>query len=352
MFILIQSCGNKQTSQNGNDNNTQAGKAKAVIKLEKPLNASNYTTADNIEISYKTLVDTLVVDSTMLSINGKHKLVFSGTNYTMPLNNSPMGQQRVSLAAYSGGKQAGNLSFVYTVKPINAPKAYTYKVINEYPHASDAYTQGLFYHDGFLYEGTGEYGKSSLRKVELKTGKVLQNLNLDAKYFGEGICLFDNRVYQVTWQNRLGFIYNAETFEKIGEFNYPSSEGWGITTDGTHLIISDGSANLFFIDPSNMSPVRQIEAYSNSGPINMLNELEYIHGEIWANIYHDDTIARIDPKTGEVKGLIKLDDILKRNDRTRETDVLNGIAYDHETNRIFVTGKRWSKLFEIQVVEK
>jgi glutamine cyclotransferase len=353
LFGLSQSCGNKQNSQIGNGKKTPTNKqmAPATIKLESPLNGSNFTTADTVEIRYKALSDTLVVDSTLLSINGKCELVFNDTALTVPLAKSKMGMQRVQLTAYSSGRQAGTLSFVYTVKPQNPPKAYSYDIVNEHPHATDAYTQGLFFHNDFLYESTGEYGKSTLRKVDLKTGKALQNIKLDSKYFGEGISLFNNRIYQLSWQEHTGFIYNVETFEKIGEFNY-SSEGWGITADGNYLIMSAGTANLYFFDPANMAIVKQIEAYSDTGSVSWLNELEYINGEIWANVYNKDIIARIDPETGEVKGLINLDGILKSTDKKKDTDVLNGIAYDPATSRIFVTGKRWPKLFEIKVIEK
>lgn len=353
IFVFTQSCKNKD---NPNNNNTPAATAskpveQSVLKLNSPQNAENYTINDTVKIDYSLLTDTLKIDSTVISINGKKQHAFVGLSHTLPLKESKMGVQRVMLTAFYSGKQMGTLSFTYTVKPKNEPKLFTYRIVKEYPHLTDAYTQGLYFENGFLYEGTGEYGKSSLRKVELETGKVLKSIDLDSKYFGEGICLFNERIYQLTWTSRIGFIYNAETFEKVGEFNY-TTEGWGITTDGTHLIMSDGSANLYFINPSNMSVVNQIEAWSYAGSVAYLNELEYINGEIWANIYGDNSIARINPETGEVTGLINLQGILKQTDYTRETDVLNGIAYDEQNKRIFVTGKRWPKLFEIKVVEK
>jgi glutamine cyclotransferase len=314
-----------------------------------PLNGSVYNTADNIKISYKTMSDTISIDSVVLSINNKRKFAFNTSEYNLSLSESIMGMHRALLTAYSSGKQVGSLSFNYIIKPKNKAKIYSYKIVKEYPHDVDAYTQGLCYNNGFFYEGLGEYGKSALRKVDYSTGKVLENINIDSKHFGEGICLFDNRIYQLTWQNRVGFIYNYTTFEKIGEFNYPT-EGWGLTTDGRYLIMSDGSENLYFINPSDMSIVKQIEVYSNAGAVSMLNELEYIEGEIWANIYTDDKIACINPENGEVKAFINLKGILKKTYITNKTDVLNGIAYDHENKRIFVTGKRWSKIFEILLV--
>ena len=353
LSLLLQSCGNKQDNKNNNTDVKAKSTTPSVIKLELPLNGSSYIVTDNIEIKYKLLADSISIDSAVLSINGKQESVFTDNSYLLPLINSKMGMQRALLKAYSLGKQVGTLSFVYTVKPQNPPKSYTYQIVKEYPHSTDAYTQGLFFHDGYIYEGTGQNGKSALRKINIQSGEVLKNVNLDAKYFGEGICLFDNRIYQLTWQDRIGFVYNAETFEKISDFNY-STEGWGITTDGTYLIMSDGTANLYFLNPENMSVIKQIEAYSNTGAIDMLNELEYIDGEIWANIYSstDNKIVRIDPETGEVKGIINLNGILKSEDYTKNTDVFNGIAYDIATKQIFVTGKNWPKLFEIKIIAK
>jgi glutamine cyclotransferase len=222
-------------------------------------------------------------------------------------------------------------------------------VVNEYPHDGDAYTQGLVFHDGELYEGTGLYGHSSLRRVELETGSVLQIHELDDKYFGEGITIYDDRIIQLTWKEELGFLYNRESFEPIDDFSY-STEGWGITHDGIKLIMSDGSATLYFLDPVTFEETGSIEVTAAGQPIRRLNELEYINGEIFANIYLTDRIARIDPTTGNVIAWIDLIGILRLEDTTPQTDVLNGIAYDSDTDRLFVTGKKWQKLFEIELV--
>jgi glutamine cyclotransferase len=222
-------------------------------------------------------------------------------------------------------------------------------VVNEYPHDVDAYTQGLVFHDGELYEGTGLYGHSSLRRVELETGSVLQIHELDDKYFGEGITIYDDRIIQLTWREKLGFVYNRESLEQIDGFNY-STEGWGITYDGIKLIMSDGSATLYFLDPVTFEETGCIEINAAGHPIKLLNELEYINGEIFANIYRTDRIARIDPATGNVIAWIDLTGILRFEDTTPQTDVLNGIAYDSDTDRLFVTGKKWQKLFEIELI--
>ena len=226
----------------------------------------------------------------------------------------------------------------------------TYEIVNVYPHDPEAFTQGLVYHQGYLYESTGLYGRSSLRKVELETGIVLKQVDLPEQYFGEGLTLWGSTLLQLTWRENTGFIYNVDDFRLFGTFDY-DTEGWGLTHDGTSLIMSDGSNRLFFLDPKTFDGIRQIEVNDQGKPITQLNELEYIRGEVVANIWQTDKIVRIDPATGEVKGWIDMAGILPDEYRQVETDVLNGIAYDPESERLFVTGKNWPLLFEIRLVE-
>jgi glutamine cyclotransferase len=226
---------------------------------------------------------------------------------------------------------------------------YTYKIINSYPHDPNAYTQGLIYVDGILYEGTGRRGASTLRRVELETGQVVQRLQLPPLLFGEGITLFDDRIIQLTWQSHLGFVYDRESFELLQTFTYPT-EGWGLTHDGKRIIMSDGTANLYFRDPETLEEIGRIEVDDANGPVTLLNELEYINDEVYANIYRTDRIAIINPDTGQVRAYIDLTGLLGPEDRTQPVDVLNGIAYDADHDRLFVTGKWWPKLFEIELV--
>ncbi|MDW8106574.1 MAG: glutaminyl-peptide cyclotransferase [Armatimonadota bacterium] len=224
---------------------------------------------------------------------------------------------------------------------------YRYRIVNTFPHDKRAFTQGLVFHNGYLYEGTGLRGESSLRKVELRTGRVLRLHRLAPEFFGEGITIFNNKIYQLTWQDGICFVYDLETFRQITQFRY-YGEGWGLTHDGKHLIMSDGSDTITFRDPETFAEVRKIQVRAQGKPVEFLNELEYIEGEIWANIWYSDMIARIDPQTGVVKAWVDLESLPVPN-RTSE-DVLNGIAYDPQNKRIFVTGKRWEKLFEIELV--
>lgn len=227
---------------------------------------------------------------------------------------------------------------------------YSYKIKNSWPHDTRAYTQGLIFLDGILWESTGQYGASSLRKVELKTGKVIKQISVPRTYFAEGMTVFHNKVFQLTWQEHKGFIYDPATFQKQGEFDY-TGEGWGLTHDGASLIMSDGTDQIRFLDPSTLQTTRTINVKDRGEPVDQLNELEYIDGEIYANVYQTDRIARIEPKTGRILGWIDLTGLLALKDRTGGEDVLNGIAYDEAGKRLFVTGKMWPKLFEIEIVK-
>jgi len=235
--------------------------------------------------------------------------------------------------------------------------SYDFKILNTYPHDGNAFTQGLEYYNRFLYETTGQNGKSSLRKVELKTGKVVQKINLDKRYFGEGMTIVDGKIFFLTWKANKGFVYNLETFELESEFPYnKSKQGWGLTHSNTELIKSDGTSKIWFLDSSTQQEKRYIEAYTNKQSIPKLNELEFVDGKIYANYWQKPLIAIINPKNGIVEGIVNLTDLVKEMEKTqklvKDNDVLNGIAFDKERNRLFVTGKNWKKLFEIELIKK
>ena len=223
---------------------------------------------------------------------------------------------------------------------------YTYQIVNSYPHDPNAFTQGLVFKDGVIFEGTGLYGQSTIRRVNLETGNVTQLFKLDDNFFGEGITIFENKIIQLTWKSKIGFVYDVETFELLDEFEY-NTEGWGITHNESSLIMSDGTSTLYFINPDTYQIVDNIKVYDKE-PVTFLNELEYINGSIFANIWLEDEIVIINPKNGEVTGRIDLTDLRNSVD-LNTADVLNGIAYDSDENRLFITGKRWSKLFQIEL---
>ena len=234
--------------------------------------------------------------------------------------------------------------------PAAARAAYGYEIVAIYAHDPKAFTQGLVWDNGVLYESTGLKGQSSLRRVDLKTGKVTQRRAVSSRYFAEGLALFNNQLIQLTWQEKTGFVYDRRTFRQLRTFRY-ETEGWGLTHDGMQLIMSDGTSVLRFLDPKTFTITRQITVTDNGQPVTRLNELEYVKGEIFANIWQTDLVAHIDPATGHVVGWIDLSGLLTSVEREK-TDVLNGIAYDAKGDRLFITGKLWPKLFEIKLVPR
>ncbi len=228
---------------------------------------------------------------------------------------------------------------------------YTYKVINTYPHSETSYTQGLVWDQGQLWEGTGQYELSALQKVDLGSGEVTQVAKLPDSEFGEGIAVLDSLIYQLTWHANKAYVYNKFSGKKVKEFRY-LGEGWGITNDDKHLYMSSGTDIIYKLDPQNFNRLKRISVTYKGEPMNYINEMEWIDGKIWANVYTTDMIAIINPESGVVEALIDLTGILPQSEMGPNTDVLNGIAYDKEQDRIFVTGKNWSKLFEIEIIKQ
>jgi glutamine cyclotransferase len=231
------------------------------------------------------------------------------------------------------------------------PPEYTFKIVRTFPHDSNAFTQGLAYRDGFLYEGTGLKGRSCLRKVRVETGEVVQQADLAPEFFGEGITLWKNEVIQLTWKSQIGFIYRLSDFQLLRRFSY-SGEGWGLATDGQEIFMSDGTPDIRVLDTDTLAEKRRFTVHDGTARVQELNELEFVDGEIFANVWQTDRIARISPQNGEVVGWIDLKGLLSPVYRLQSGAVLNGIAYDSQRKRLFVTGKLWPKIFEIQLVPK
>jgi len=234
-------------------------------------------------------------------------------------------------------------------KAMAPPPVFNYGIVDVYPHDEKAFTQGLVVEDGFIYEGTGRKGQSALRQVRLKTGDVLKAHKLPQQFFGEGIVLYKNKIIQLTWKSHVGFIYDKDSFKMLNTFYYPT-EGWGITYDGKQLIMSDGTSNLYFLDPETLKETHHINVRDQNVPVTRLNELEYVRGEVFANVWLTNRIARIDPKTGMVTGWIDLAGLSPFRNGKSQKKALNGIAYDAKNNRLFVTGKLWPKIYEIKLV--
>lgn len=325
-----------------------AGAARPVelITAVGPGPRSEFRLGDTIPIGYTPASDTVRLDSAVLRLGDRRLGVMTGRQYLLPTAaGDPVGRVAYRITAYRGADSTVRVG-EFVLLSRQAPTLYGYRTVAEHPHDPTAYTQGLYWHGGSLYEGTGLEGRSSLRRVDLSSGEVLQKVDLDPRYFGEGIALLGGRIYQLTWQQGVGFIYDAATLRRIGDFRY-TGEGWGLTTDGTYLYMSNGSERIEVIDPEGFKKVRAIEVYTDRSKVEALNELEWIGGEIWANVYTTDRIVRIDPATGAVTGVVDARGLLRTEDRDIHTDVLNGIAHDPSTGRIWVTGKNWKKLFEI-----
>jgi glutamine cyclotransferase len=279
---------------------------------------------------------------------------FGGENIEneINLNNYKLGKQSFQAIVTYNGKTETVAKEVIILSSAS-PKIYTYRIINEYPHDITSYTQGLEFHNGELYESTGQYGESKLRKVDYKTGEVLNNVNLSKEYFGEGLTIMNGKAYQLTWQQSVGFVYDLETFERESTFRYnQSKEGWGLCNNGTQIFKSDGTEKIWLLDSNTLQEKEYIQAYHNKGKTIGLNELEYINGKIFANRYQLNGVAIINPNNGAIEGVIDFSPLKKRVTQHSGLDVLNGLAWNPETNTLFVTGKRWDKIFEVEIVKK
>ncbi|MCZ4695447.1 glutaminyl-peptide cyclotransferase [Ancylomarina euxinus] len=326
------------------------------LKLKNPQRAKLFAQGDTIEISIKKRQNSEAIDSLQLFIDGKVNQTILSKPWTFShiAKEKTMGKHNFQLMAYHKDGKVGNISSYYNLKSNIAPKELTYKIVNTFPHDVKSYTQGLFYHDGYLYEGTGQYGESTLRKIDIPKGNSVFDRKLEPNYFGEGITYYGGNIIQLTWRESKAFVIDAEDFSQKDYFKPPTTNGqaWGITTMNNQLVISDGSNILTLVDPKSYSKIGDIEVYDEKGLVDTLNELEYINGKIYANVWLTDTIVVINPKTGRVEANLNLENILSPAEKRKlikGDDVLNGIAYDSINNRLFVTGKRWSKLFEIKI---
>lgn len=295
------------------------------------------------------------IDSVQFLIDDK-KVKSGQTSATLKINDYKLGKHVITAVIFYENKSLKVTETIYFLADA-APEIYTYKIINTFPHDKGAYTQGLEYLNGFLYEGTGKKGSSSIRKVELKTGKVLQQKDLDEQYFGEGITIFNGKLYQLTWQAGIGFVYDLNSFEQEKTFNYTKSqEGWGLTHNGEKLIKTDGTEFIWFLNPETLVEESYIEVYTNERKVEKLNELEFVNGLIYVNIWQQNSILIINPNSGKVEGVANLNGLkttIEKEQKLEDADeVLNGIAFDKENNRLFVTGKHWSKLYEIELLKK
>ncbi|MDR1342707.1 MAG: glutaminyl-peptide cyclotransferase [Prevotellaceae bacterium] len=316
----------------------------STLQLASPKNNAKVKNGERLTVSC--LLNGARYDSLVAYLDGRRVARVADTATDVKAATKTLGAKMLKVAAFSEGKEVAAARANITVLAPNAPKSYGYTVVNAYPHDEHAYTQGLQVYRDELYESLGIYGQSAVRRVDLKSGNVLQQKELHEKYFGEGICILNGLLYQLTWLEQTCLVYNLETLEQQASLPY-SGEGWGLTTDGACLIMSNGSNTICFVSPNDFAVRKRLEVYTDRGAVGNLNELELINGEIWANVYGSDNIVRIDTASGAVTGVVNMQNLLPNNLKSRNTDVLNGIAYNEKTGQIFVTGKNWKRLFEV-----
>lgn len=323
------------------------------------INCGETKTSEKTGLTINTSVKSLMLDDTLkLTIENPKSLNINNVSYQLDgksidnivvLNAITLGEKKITAVVnYDDKSETINKS----VKVFNnsIPSYYTYEVVNTFPHDITSYTQGLEFHNGELYESTGQKKESKLRKVNFETGEVVKNINLEDRYFGEGLTILNDKIYQLTWRSNRGFVYDVNTFEKLSTFNYAKSkEGWGFCNDGKQLYKSDGTEKIWLLNPDNLNEESHIEVYTEKGKIPSLNELEWINGKIFANIYQRNGVVIINPKTGGVEGVIDFKPLKALVTQHPGLDVLNGIAYHPERRTIFVTGKNWDKLFEVTI---
>ena len=327
LLFFVNSCGNKYQL---------VLESPKSIQIDKPLKINVKEKSGN------------PIDSIQYFINGK----LIDNHEAIDINGFKLGKQAISATIFYEGKSKKLNNTVYFLNH-TPPVVYTYEVINEYPHDNEAFTQGFVYHDGYFYESTGQNGKSTLRKTEITTGKVLKKIDLDRQYFGEGMTIKDGKIYQLTWRKKVGFIYDLESFKLEKTFDYgQSKEGWGLTHNNNFLVKTDGTERMWFLNAETFEEVSYIETYTNKRKAEKLNELEFVRGKIYANIWQQNSILIVEPSTGAIEGIVSLKGLQSKAGQKGEDNVLNGIAYDAENDRLYVTGKNWNKVFEIKLIEK
>lgn len=349
LILVFASCCNKKTHVKEVPPHAVSQASAAV--LAAPKEGESFRCGDEVQLELHILQDSLAqFDSVVVfSREEDRQVIYAGfKNLQWKSDRARVGRNILKVNLYRNGQKESHAVGITIVSDI-VPAAYHYRVVQQYPHDVNAWTQGLFYHEGMLYESTGIEGKSSLRIVALKTGVPVRMIDLEKQFFGEGIALYRDQVYQVTWKSQVGFIYDKETLGLIRRFGYPIKEGWGLTTGNDQLIMSDGSARLYFLEPEYFTQTDQIEVFDHKGMITYLNELEYINGKVLANIWYKHIIVIIDPATGKVTGEIDLEKLIPPECLGDSNKVLNGIAYNRSNGHLYVTGKYWPVLYELEI---
>jgi glutaminyl-peptide cyclotransferase len=324
------------------------GDKKNLFSIDESKFKIMYHTGDPISLVVTNKKD-IQIDSVVYFNNEKNVgTTKNNSALNIKLENQKLGYQNLKAIVYFEGQSFETATRLEMVSKTE-PKLLNYTIKGTYPHDKEAFTQGLEFHSGFLYEGTGQKGNSSLRKTDYKTGKVLQKVDLDSKYFGEGITIINGKIVQLTWQENTGFIYNVQTMKQENTFQYDKKiEGWGLTNDGTNIYQSDGTEKIWKMNPDNQKLIDFINVYTNTTKVKSINEMEWIDGKIYANVWQKDAIMIVNPTSGAVEAVVDLSGLRAKTSATID-DTLNGIAYNPDTKTLFVTGKNWDKMFEIAI---
>lgn len=349
LLFVVSACDSSTSTSRSNTKSVKP--EKKIGSLIAPSADSVYKMNQEISLQFS-FRDTFLIDSVQVFFDGERIGSFDGHEaYFLNTGGTGVGKKSVRAKVYFNNGKTETHSRQLELLSDVVPKQYSFRIKKQYTHDVGAYTQGLVYYDGWLYEGTGNYNQSTLRKVRVSNGEVVQIRNNAADIFGEGICIFEGKIYQLSYKSQVCFVYDLNTFEEKNKLYFQNKEGWGLCTMGDELVMSDGTNVLYFIDPDMFTIKRQVEVYDNRGPVDALNELELIGGKIYANRYYTDEIVIIDPTIGRVEGRINLKGILPVKERKPSTNVLNGIAWDEKGGRLFVTGKYWPKLYEIELIK-
>ncbi len=356
ILMFAAACSRKVRSGESAENRTAAARPIPIsgTRVVSPPNKQSFTLGEEIPAEIELISDTLpAIDSVVFLMDGiRRKALYAEPflhHYASANLRTGTRALRIMVCYADSRKEYHNRDVILLSDIV--PRPVNYQVVNTWPHDRGAYTQGLVYADGFLYEGTGQKNESSLRKTEIHTGEPVRMMNLPGEIFGEGITILNDKIYQLTYKSQVGFVYDKESFRRIQRVYYENKEGWGLTNDSAFLIMSDGSHRIFYMDPEYFTEIRQLEVFDDKDSVSRLNELEYIQGRIFANVYGEERIVIIDPEKGRVTGILNMKGILPEEDRHRRIDVFNGIAWNPEKKLLYVTGKYWPKLFEITLPE-
>lgn len=353
--IVVNSCTGNQTGNNSGAENKKLSQPVREIsyRITTPSDNQTFVIGKKINVSLEA-ADTSGIDSLKLILEDYSVSLQPEKNLKADLETEGMktGHARIKLRVFLHGGLTQDASVPVIFLSDVKPQSYGYRVLNVFPHSRNNYTQGLEYLNGHFYEGTGQYGKSSLQKIIYNTGEVVKLKTLDSDIFGEGITILNGKIFQITYQNKVGFVYDVESFDQIRKIYYQNQEGWGLTNNGKEVLMSDGTNIIYFMDPEYFSVIRKIEVYDDTQAVDKLNELEYIDGKIYANRYMTDQIVIIDPESGKITGSADMNGLLKEEERQPSTDVLNGIAWDPGKKRLFVTGKNWPGIFHVELIPR